>query len=163
MVSPELLRRFPFFGFLTSQQYNAVAMIAHEIAFEKDTTILEHDQPAEALYLVLEGSTGLYYVVTSKNDPDYYAEYYISDFDPGEIFGISALVEPYIYTGTIKASTTCRVLKIDAASLRALCDIDAKLAFGMMREVARSAMQRLEDTRALLVSARKSTATAQPT
>ena len=155
MVSTELLRRNPFFGFMDNQQINAVAMIANEIAFEKDATILEHDQPADALYMVIEGSVALYYVVTTRNNPSYYAEYYISDINPGEIFGISALIEPYVYTGTMKASATSRVLKIDASSLRALCTVDAKLAYGLMREVANAAMLRLNDTRVLLVSARK--------
>ena len=155
MVSTELLRRNPFFGFMDNQQINAVAMIANEIAFEKDATILEHDQPADALYMVIEGSVALYYVVTTRNNPSYYAEYYISDIYPGEIFGISALIEPYVYTGTMKASATSRVLNIDASSLRALCTVDAKLAYGLMREVANAAMLRLNDTRVLLVSARK--------
>lgn len=155
MVSPELLRRFPFFGFMNNQQFNAVAMITNEVTIEKGVTIIEHNRPANFLCLVIEGNVALYYVVTTENDPSYYAEYYISDINPEEIFGISALIEPYIYTGTIKASATSRVLQIDAASLRALCNVDAKLAFGLMREVARAAMQRLHDTRVLLLSARK--------
>ena len=155
MVTTELLRRFPFFGFMSNQQYNAVAMIAHEVTFEKGETILEHNQAANFLYLVIEGDVALYYITKIENDPSYYAEYYISDINPGEIFGISAIIEPYIYTGTMKSSTTSRVLQIDALSLRALCNVDAKLAFGLMQEVAKAAMQRLLDTRVLLVSARK--------
>lgn len=155
MVSPELLRHFPFFGFMNNQQFNAIAMIANEATFEKDATIIEHNRLANFLCLIIEGNVALYYVVTTENDPSYYAEYYISDINPGEIFGISALIEPYIYTGTIRASSTSRVLKIDAPSLRAVCNVDAKLAFGLMSEIARTAMQRLHDTRVLLVSARK--------
>jgi CRP-like cAMP-binding protein len=155
MVSPELLRRFPFFGFVNGHELQAVAIIANEVTFKKDDTVLENDQVANALHLVIDGSMSLYYVVTTENDPSYRKEYFVSDVNPGEIFGISALIEPFIYTGTVRANSVSHVLKIDAPALRALCEADAKLAYGLMREVAKAAMHRLHDTRVLLVSARK--------
>ena len=154
MVSPELLRRFPFFGFMNNQQFNSIAMITNEAIFEKGDILLEYNHVADFLYLVIEGDVTLYYIVKPENDPSYFAEYYVSDINSGEIFGISALIEPYIYTGTMKASATSHVLRIDASSLRALCNVDAKLASGFMHEVAKSAMERLQDTRILLLSAR---------
>jgi CRP-like cAMP-binding protein len=154
MVSPELLRRFPFFGFMNNQQFNAVALITNETTFEKGDIILEYNHVADYLYLVIEGDLALYYIFTTENDPSYFAEYYVGDINPGEIFGISALIEPYIYTGTMKASASSRVLQIEASSLRALCIVDAKLAFGFINEAAKAAMQRLNDTRVQLLSAR---------
>jgi len=155
MVSPELLRRFPFFGFMSQPQLNAVAMITNEVTFTQGDTILEHGREAAALYLVIEGNVELYYIVTIENNPDYHKEYFVSEINPGEIFGISALIDPYIYTGNMKAGTDCRVLQTNAPSLRSLCHVDAKLAHGLMTEIAKAAMQRLADTRVLLVSARK--------
>lgn len=154
MISPELLRHFPFFGFMDDRQLKSVAMISHEATFNKDEVVLENDRPANALYFVIDGSVSLYYVITTESDPYYYREYYVSDIDPGEMFGISALIEPYIYTGTMRASKSSRVIKIDASALRALCSVDSKLGYGLMREVAKAAMQRLHYTRILLVSAR---------
>ncbi len=41
MISPELLRRYPFFGFLGDAQLKAIAMIAEESTYEKDQPIFE--------------------------------------------------------------------------------------------------------------------------
>ncbi len=54
MVSPEILRRYPFFGTLSDTQIKAIAMIAEEKTFEKGTVICEEGKPATAFYLLLE-------------------------------------------------------------------------------------------------------------
>ncbi|MBL8152599.1 MAG: Crp/Fnr family transcriptional regulator [Anaerolineae bacterium] len=154
MISPELLRRYPFFGFLDDTQLKAVAMIAEEIAVETGELILEAGQPAEALYFLLDGSTELCTIVTDQVRPESRKEFYISDVNPGEILGISALVEPYRYTGTARARGPCRIIKIEAFPLRELCAKDLKLAYGLMRETAKAAMERLHDTRVQLAAAR---------
>jgi hypothetical protein len=43
MVSPELLRRFPFFGFMNEKQLKAVAMIADEFPLENEKTSWKPD------------------------------------------------------------------------------------------------------------------------
>ncbi len=154
MVSPELLRRYPFFGFLNDAQLKAVAMIAEEITVEPGKLILEVGKPAEALYFLIEGSAELYYVVEDHYDPAVRKELYISHINPGEIFGISALIEPYQYTGTIRTVSVCRVLEIASAALRALCEVDLTMAHGLMRQTAKAAMERLEDTRVQLAAER---------
>lgn len=154
MVSPELLRRFPFFGFLDDSRLKAVAMIAEEVTFSPGDTILEADKPANSLYFLIEGSAELYYVVNDHNGLDLHKELYISDLNPGEIFGISALIDPYLYTGTTRAVGACRAIRIDAAALRALCEVDSTMACGLMRQVAKAAMERLRDTRLQLAAAR---------
>jgi len=94
-------------------------------------------------------------LVTSKHDPSYKKEYFVSDINPGEIFGISALIEPYIYTATLRADKVSRVIQIRAAPLRALCEVDMKLSSGLHHAVAKAAMERLNNTRTQLVAAKK--------
>ncbi|RME89073.1 MAG: cyclic nucleotide-binding domain-containing protein [Anaerolineae bacterium] len=154
MISPELLRRYPFFGFMNDDQLKGVAMIAEEVTFDQGDTILEANQPATHLFFLEEGSAGYYYVVTTEHDPDYRQEYYISDFNPGEIFGISAMIEPYLYTATVRASKPCRVIRIDASALRALCEVDHNLSCGLLRAVSKAAMERLQNTRVQLIAAK---------
>ena len=154
MVSPELLRRYPFFGFMDSAQLKAVAMIAEEMACDKGTVLIEADTAADALYLLVEGGLDLTYVVTDKELTGLSKEFYIGEINPGEITGISALIEPYIYTMTVRATSLSRVIKFEGAALRALCEVDARLAYGLMRQTAKAAMDRLHDTRIQLAAAR---------
>lgn len=154
MISPELLRRFPFFNFMGDSQLKAVAMIAEEIQYKIGTNIIEASSPARSLFFLIDGSAAYYYIVTTEHDPDYKHEYYISDFNPGEIFGISALIEPYIYTAAVRAEKPCTVIKIEASALRALCEVDMKLSCGLMQAIAKAAMERLQHTRVQLVAAK---------
>jgi len=45
MVSPELIRRYPFFGGLTESQLAGIAMIAEEVSFPKGAVIFEEGSP----------------------------------------------------------------------------------------------------------------------
>lgn len=155
MISPEVFRRYPFFGFMNDAQLKGVAMVAEEVVFRPGETILEAGQPAKDLYFLLEGNAEYYYLVTTEHDPDYRQEYYISDFDPGDIFGISALIEPYVYTSTVRAGKKgCRAIRLEASALRALCEVDHDLSCGLLRAVAEAAMERLQSTRAQLIAAK---------
>ncbi len=154
MISPELLRRFPFFNFMNDAQLKAVAMVAEEKDYQIGNSIIEANTPANSLFFLIEGSAAYYYIVTTEHDPYYKHEYYISDFNPGEIFGISALVEPYVYTAAVRVEKSCKLIKIDAAALRALCEVDANLSCGLMSAVAKAAMERLQHTRVQLIAAK---------
>lgn len=163
MVSPELLRRYPFFRCLDDTQQKAIAMITEEASYEAGTTLFQEGQPADTLYLLMEGSIDLYFTVGSEprgvytyptpvNEP--VKEFFVGEINPGEPFGISALIEPYQLTASARAHSPSRVLKIEAAGLRALCEVDCRMGYGLMRQVAKAALERLHYTRVQLVGAR---------
>jgi CRP/FNR family transcriptional regulator, cyclic AMP receptor protein len=154
MISPEVLRRYPFFAFLDETQLRAVAMLSEEIEVEDDALVFDSGRPAEALCLLTEGSLDMYYVVVDREDPELKKEFFLSEFSAGDVFGISALIEPYLYTGSARASAASRVVKMDGAGLRALCEVDPRMAAGLMKAVAKTAMERLNDTRVQLAATR---------
>jgi CRP-like cAMP-binding protein len=153
MVSPELLRRYPFFAGLTNGHLTAIAMLAEEIIFEAAETIFETAQPSASLWFLLDGCVDLHYIV-DELDPKLRKDFFISEINPGEPFGISALIEPYRYTGTVITNCVSRVLKFDAIGLRAVCAVDPKIEAALMRQLATAAMLRLNDTRVQLAAAR---------
>lgn len=154
MVSPELLRRFPFFGLLDDAQLRAVAMISEDLAAEPGEVLFHEGDQADALFLLIEGGVDLHYVVVDERTHALLRDFLVGHVNPGELIGISALIEPYRLTTDARATAASRLLRIDAAGLRALCEIDSRLAYGMMREAARAAMERLDATRVELVAAR---------
>jgi CRP-like cAMP-binding protein len=152
MIPVELLYRFPFFSFMNEKQLKAVAMIAKEVQLEPDDVLFEANTPAGALYFLVTGNMPYYILVTSEHIPDYRKEYFVGYINPEEIFGISALIEPYYYTTTMRADKPCRVIKIDASALRALCEVDSQLYAGLLKAVAKAAMDRLNMTRVQLAA-----------
>ena len=152
MIALEVLRRFSFFAFMDDKELKAVSTIAQELHPNAGDVLIEANTPADALYFLIEGHLPYYMVVTTEHIPTYRQEYFISYINPEEIFGISALIEPYQYTATLRVDEPCRVIKIDASALRALCEVDAHLSVGLMKAIAKSAMERLQMTRVQLVT-----------
>ena len=153
MISPEVLRRYPFFNFMDHDQLRRVAMITEEITVDEGETLFEIGDMAGALYFLQEGSIDLQYVVVDELKTGKRMEFHIGHIDPGEVLGISALIEPHELTATAVADVPGKLLKIDATELRALGQEDHALAYGLQRKIVRAAMSRLHDTRLELLAA----------
>jgi CRP/FNR family cyclic AMP-dependent transcriptional regulator len=153
MVSPELLRRYPFFGTLTDAQIKAMAMIAEEEKYEKGAVICEEGKPATAFYLLVDGGISLYYKSEEEFNPKSRKDFLVGEISPGEIFAISVLVEPCIYTATVKAEQNCRVIKFGTADINNQIEKDPRLYCALMREIAKAAMERLSFARIQLAAA----------
>jgi len=152
MIALERLRNLPFFAFMDEKQLKAVVTIAQDLQFKSGEEICEAHTPSDALYFLVEGSLLYYMVVISQYQPGYRKEYFIGVVNPGEIFGISSLIEPHLHTATLRAEKNSSVVKIDGRALRALCEVNTDLALGLMKAVAKTAMNRLEMTRVQLVA-----------
>jgi CRP-like cAMP-binding protein len=150
MISPELLRRYPLFSGLDQTQLNALAMIADQVAVPSGTVLFEEGQPATALYLLIEGSVDLYFTAPGEG-PQPGREYWVGEINPGELFSISVLIEPYRLTAMARMTTAGSLLEIDGPALRALCELDSRLAYTLMRQVAKTGLERLHATRVQMI------------
>ncbi|MGD8583741.1 MAG: Crp/Fnr family transcriptional regulator [Chloroflexota bacterium] len=153
MISPEVLRRFPFFSFMRHDQLREVAMITDEVKKKKGQILFNADEDANYCYVLLEGAIDLHFIVVDENEPELRNEFVVGTINPGEVLGISAVIEPYVYTTTAVVIHDSRLLKIDAVALNELGGSDAELDNGLQRMVAKATMQRLHATRVLLAAA----------
>lgn len=153
MISTEVLRRYPFFAFMSPAQLREVAMITDEIELAAHEALFMLGQPADAVYLLRRGSIDLHYVVIDEHLPTLRKDFMVGTINPGEALGISAIINPQTVTATAIAGEPCVLLKVDGARLLALCQEDAALALGLYRQMAQVAMERLQATRTLLAAA----------
>jgi CRP-like cAMP-binding protein len=153
MISPEVLRRYPFFSFMRHDQLSEVAMITDEVNYQKGQVLFNGDEVANNCYVLLEGAIDLHYIVVDEHEPDLRNEFVVGTINPGEVLGISAVIEPYVYTATAIVINDSRLLKIDAVALKELCGADEDLDKGLQRMVAKATMERLHATRILLAAA----------
>ena len=153
MISPELLRRYPFFGHLNDTQLKDMAMIAEETTYQAKATIFEEGQPADALYLLLDGGVDLFYGSQEEYHPTTRKEFPVGEINPGEIFAISTLIKPYMLKATARAAQDLRVIKFNATKLRDLMGADPTLGCVLMKQIAEVAMERLAYTRIQLAAA----------
>ena len=154
MISPEVLRKYEFFGFLSDKYFDEVAMISDPVSWKSGETIFEIDTEATFLYLLESGEVELHYRVVDTLVSDKSKEFYVGSINPGEMFGLSALMPPYEYTATCQTSQDSKGIKVDAKKLLMLVEADAGLGHALMSAVAKAAFDRLNMARTELVAAR---------
>ena len=153
MVSPEMLRRYPFFSFMNHAQLHEVAMITEEKKLGAGVVLFSEEEAANTLYLLREGSVELHYIVTDERGMEKRQDFLVGMINPGEMFGISALVRPYQFTTGALTSETSQLLELDAVELRALCEKDTVLTAELQRHIAEVTLERLNQTRVQLLAA----------
>ena len=142
MVSPELIRRFPFFSNFTMEQIVFLAKEAEEISVSRDYYFHHEGEELNSLFMILEGEVA---IVT--NLPQKEREIILNSLGTGEIFGWSAFVPPYCATAGAKAVTPARVITFDAKVLRKHCDEDCEFGYLMMTKIAQVVRDRLNSLR----------------
>jgi CRP/FNR family cyclic AMP-dependent transcriptional regulator len=151
MISIELLRRYPFFAMLTEDQLKAIAMVAEEKTYPKESLLLKENSPANKLILLLEGDVDLIY---SGGGEGAICNALVGSIAPGEMLGVSSIIEPYIYISSARANIPAKVIEIDGAAVRALMQVDNLLGYALMRNVASAVLERLKYTQVELAAAR---------
>ena len=153
MVSPETLRRFPFFAFLNPSQLANIAMNTEEVEYENGTTLFEQGGSAQTLYFLVKGCVDLYFTIQEAYNSDERQEALVCQINPGEIFGISSLIPPHELTSTARSNGDSLVMEIDSTQLAELFKQDSQLEMLLLHRIAQAAMQRLHSTRIQLAAA----------
>lgn len=140
MVSPELIRRYPFFSGLRMDQTVVLAKAAEEMSVCKDFVFFNESEALNHFYIVIEGEVGIVMKLPKK-------EVTFSTLGPGDVFGWSALVPPTTATAGAKALAPCRVVAFDCQTLRRRFEDDCLFGYTVMQNVAQLIRKRLEDLR----------------
>jgi CRP/FNR family transcriptional regulator, cyclic AMP receptor protein len=151
MVSPELLRRYPFFASLDEKQLEALAEITQEKSYPKGAALVKENATATCLSLLIDGDIDL---IFSGGGEGAISNALVGSIAPGEVYGVSTLIEPYRYTATAKATMPVKVIELDGLALRAMVEKDPKLGYIMMRNVSIAVLERLRYTQVELAAAR---------
>ncbi len=148
MVSPEALRRHPFFAGLNEDQLRGIAMLSHEVSYPAGTLIVREGDPATKVYVLTGGSVNLFFEIEGPHG----GEAYVGSVVMGEPFDTPALFEPARVVCSARAETDVCVVEMDAAGLLAMFAVDARLGYAVMLQAARILAERLNGTRLQLVA-----------
>ncbi|MCB2179820.1 Crp/Fnr family transcriptional regulator [bacterium] len=154
MISPELLRKYAFFGFLSDEDFDKIAMVAEEGTWQAGETLFTLGDKADHVYFLENGEVNLHYKVVDELVSNKSKEFYVGDINPGEPFGLSALIKPHAYTATALVGRESKGIIVDAEKLLALANAQPELGYGLMQQVAKSTFERLGQVRVELVAAR---------
>ncbi|GAB6165183.1 cyclic nucleotide-binding domain-containing protein [Thermostilla marina] len=146
MVSPELLRRYPYFTNISEESLKQIAMLAEEKKFPAGVQLFNEGDPANYLNVIVSGEVNIQYLLGSGEKRT------VDTLVDGDILCWSALVEPYKTTAIGTTSKETHVIAIDAAKLRELCAKDPMVGYQLMLEIAKLLAHRLEGARVQLAA-----------
>ena len=147
-VTPKILRTFSIFAGLTATELKSLSIIAKHVSYQRGDLIFREDQSAHTLYLVLDGWVD----IVVNTDAEGEQKELVTTLSPGEIFGWSALVDPFIYTGTAICASPAEIIEFKGADLLGLFELDPRLCCIVMRRVCQVIADRLRATRLQMVS-----------
>ena len=157
MVSPELIRRYPFFADLSAEQIAILAQAADEMAVETEQYFFHEGDELDRFYIIVEGKVG---ILVDLPDPDVSQpvsrqltgnlitkEVVVTTVEPGEMFAWSALVPPHQASSSGKALTPCRVISFDCQELRKSFEENTSFGYLMMLKATLVIRERLRAMR----------------
>lgn len=157
MVSPELIRRYPFFAGLSRDQIKVLAEAAEEETVEAGHYFFHEGETLPCFCIALEGAIAVVIELPARGVEHKLSDQFsrqlqtedvvVSTVGPGETFGWSALVPPHKATAGVKATTAARVIHFHADKLLRAFEEDCEFGYLMMQKVAQVVRDRLRDTR----------------
>jgi CRP-like cAMP-binding protein len=146
VVGLEALRKSDLFEGLSDDELAAIARMAREETYEIGAVIFRENDIAKNLYIVREGRVAILIDIGRGKQT------VIDTVCRNGSFGWSALVPPYILTGTAKVMERTRVIVISGQDLRELCRMNCGTCYTIMEKLATIISSRLKDTRLQLIS-----------
>lgn len=146
MVSPELLRRYPYFAKVSEETLKQIAMLAEERSYPAGMQLFSQGDPADYLNIIVEGEVQIQYELGSGEKRT------VDTLVAGDILVWSALIEPYRTTAIGRTSKPTKVIAIKAKPLRELCDRDPMVGYQLTKEIAKLLAHRLESARVQLAA-----------
>jgi CRP-like cAMP-binding protein len=147
VIDNATLAKLELFEGQPQEVLQAIGALCHESAFDKGTFIFAMGQPANRIYLLLEGTVRLSISATALPEPVTITLLQT----PGQAFGWSAIIGSGHYTTAAQATTDVRVITLDGQALMNYLIENPCTGFEVVRRVAQVMSQRLGAMRKLLL------------
>jgi CRP-like cAMP-binding protein len=141
MISPEVLRRYPYFAGLSGESLRDIAMISRLRSFEAGEELFMEGASATTMMILVSGEIDIVYELGDGSKV-------IADtLVAGDPLAWSSLLEPHSLTATGVAHNAGSLLEIQADELRRMCTENTDLGYVLMKEVAKTLRSRLSAMR----------------
>ena len=157
MISPELLRRYPFFAGLNHEHLVILADAAEEITVEAGHTFFQEEDKLNHFYLLTKGSVAMGLAVPDREAKQNVSGQLlgelqtktvtISTVGTGDVFAWSALIPPHTATASGTALTDCHVVAFDGVKLLKIFAEQPDFGYIMALKAGQLIRSRLRDLR----------------
>jgi CRP-like cAMP-binding protein len=146
MISPEILRRYPYFATLRDESLKDIAMMAEEVTVPAGQRMFGEGEPADFLYIIIRGEVDIQYLLGNGEFRT------VDTLVDGDLLVWSSMIEPYRTTGFGTATKPTQLVKISACKLRDLSQRDPQVGYRLLIQVAKLLAHRLEGARVQLAA-----------
>lgn len=122
-----------------------LASIARRESFPSGSVIFRQGDPAQTIFLVMEGSVSLEICAPGVGCRR------ILTIAPGELLGWSPVLEHEKLTATARALSATRTIALDGRQVLALCEHNPRFGYEFMKRAALALARRLNATRLQLL------------
>jgi CRP/FNR family transcriptional activator FtrB len=143
IVDSNLMKTFVFFDDINEAGLAKLAELATVLEVPADTELLREGEPADYVYILLEGRVSLCLPIPGK----VCADTAVSTLSKGQLLGWSALLPCSRWQASVYTLKTCRFVRVSAAELRSLCEHDYELGYHIMKNALTAVGQRLSECR----------------
>ena len=124
------VRDVPMFRHMDADVANAVLAGAVPKRWDRGCNVVLQGEPAEALYVILEGWVKLYRLLPDGN------EAVVSVMTAGESFAEAVMFMGGLYPVAADTVTEARLLRIEASTLRAAMKADGRVSVALLASIA---------------------------
>ncbi len=146
MVSPEVLRRYPYFKAVDEESLRELAMACEVKSFAPGEFLFRDAEPAEQLFILTRGEVDIQYQLQGGEHRT------VDTRVTGDLLVWSAIVPPYRTTAFGVATRDTTAVVVDALKLRELCEKDRNLGYDLFKEIAHVMSHRLQEARVQLAT-----------
>ncbi|MBN1668327.1 MAG: Crp/Fnr family transcriptional regulator [Anaerolineales bacterium] len=155
MISPEILRRYPFFAGLDYDQIVGIAQVATEENVENGAYFFHDGEQVDKFYLLVDGAVSIVIEVPDRETGSSVAgqltgnlkmkDIVVSTVGKGSVFGWPGLIPPHEAHMGAKAVTDARVFVFDCNALLEKFEADPRFAYMLTLKAAQVMRERLRD------------------
>ncbi len=147
MISSKDLKEAALFRGLNVKQLQLLSKHFTEKTFQAGEVIFSQGEPAQKLYILIEGEVTL--GIKAKGQIDITA---YSSYKKGEVFGLPCLIKPYQNNVSATCNKKTKVLCIQGETLRKLMKNNSRMGIEILDKVAEIYLNRLNSTRAMITN-----------
>jgi CRP-like cAMP-binding protein len=145
-ILTQALQDIQFLHNIAADYLEQLANMTHIRDFGKNEIVFREGDPAEHMYLVVDGSVSLEICASAVGCQQ------ILTLGAGELLGWSSLLGESRYTARARAPQHARLAEINVAQLMAMCERDPTFGYELMRRTALALAKRLSGTRMQLLN-----------
>lgn len=158
MISPEVIRRYPFFAGLTNEQIVKLADAAEEITLEAGTVLFKEGDLIDKFYILEGGEAEVFIEIPDEDikqpvssqltgETLHTREVSITTIEVGGAFAWSGLIPPHNATAGVKIIRPSKVISFDCNKLLQEFEKDCEFAYQLTLRIAQVIRERMRALR----------------